>query len=284
MQLLSEDCISRLHPHIAITEFRRTFQNCLGFGQTDKGVEVCVKAYSTTTHYQTEKSFLAALQNHAVAIRTPTLISANDASMLLVMERLSGDTITPKNMDAHILIEFAPVLRDWHSIPLANSPVAFPIQEAVVRYRANIEIAQHLRSEEQRSAQKALARLDAEVGDIPIDTTNIVHGDLNVGNVLYDRVAKKPFALIDFERTARGDGYTDIAKFSWRVLECDPYKQKKFLEAYLARKPSEQERRKLVWFTALECLGAISYFEYRGHKEQYPFKDDALKQLETWYL
>lgn len=269
---------------VTVQEIRQTFQNCLVRGRMHDGRAVFVKSYGTQGHYDTERRLLYHLHGVKKAFRTPEPITRHDAERTVVMSALSGEALSISQENDEHIGAFSKVLRDFH-LQSHSSHLMHPDILGILRmYVANIDRAEHISSSEQRLAIRLATKLSDSVSDLPLTTSHVVHGDVNAGNILYDPDHQVSYAVIDFERAGIGDGYSDIAKFNWRVLGSDAYLSSAFLTAYLQRKPSERERDKLKWFAGLEYLGAVSYFEYRGHRENYPFKDDAIKHIESCLL
>lgn len=148
------------------------------------------------------------------------------------------------------------------------------------RFQTNITASDQLSNDEKRVSGAAMLRLD-HTGWIEETSRrhDLVHGDINVANVLHD-TATDHLGVLDFERASVGDGMLDLAKASWRILHHDVGLTETLLGEYCGHVPTEQDWRRFASASIYECLGAVSYFAYEGHRKQYPFKDTAISQLE----
>src|SRR3990172_2199339 len=90
--------------------------------------------------------------------------------------------------------------------------------------------------------------------------------------------------IIDLERARVDHPFADLAKFSWRVLDNESDIVRMLLVKYLQRKPDKKEVTLLNAYMALEFLGAVSYYAYEGHANNYPYKDQAIHNLALWPL
>ncbi len=278
MPLLSVEHISDLFPAAKIKSVRRTFQNCLLEVTLPEDVSGVIKAYDTAAHYQAEKYWLETLAGHKLDFRVPKLIHADDQRLVLMMTFLVGQPLKKSTLLDQELPVFANTLKSFHQLPVPTMTKS-NIRKMLALYEQNFHSARHLKAEECSLALKMSARIKNALDSFEVRSADLIHGDLNAGNILYAQAAEQPFALLDFERTGQGDVYSDLAKFVWRVLGSDALAATELLGAYLGRKPQALEREKLFCFTGIEYLAAVSYFEYRGYQEDYPFKDEAITQL-----
>lgn len=278
MPLPSLALIKEAFPAVEIIQEKHTFQNCLWRGAVASRA-LYIKAYTAAEHYAAERDTLVALeQNHQTAnFRFPEILAADEELRVLMISEVSGRVLSATD-HLSCVSQVATVLRSFHAERGCIHATRSDVAQLLHLYQTNIDTTDKFSPGERAVLTRALSRLRRSTNRL-IGGQELIHGDMNLGNILYDPQDAVPFALIDFERVAIGNGLRDVAKFIWRVLGADPYYAQKLLGEYLGRVPSLQDQKDLQDALIFEYLGAVSYFAYRGYQENYPFKDDAINQL-----
>jgi aminoglycoside phosphotransferase len=253
---------------------RPSFRNQVRLGVW-RGVRAYKKDYPEREYWETEVSMLSLLKDHPYII-TPAIYGANEDSLSVVMSEIPGQRL--EHVDSELVTSLAVTLRVLHQEQGARALVRMDMLKRLQLFHGNIAKAACLTADESKQAMQALRILDRELRPVIDESNDVVHGDFNLGNVLFNKVSRK-LGLIDFERSFVGLGLVDLAKGAWRILNHNTEAVDLLLHAYYGRVPTSDERRLFCLVSVLEYLGAISYFALEGHANGYPYKDEAFKHL-----
>ncbi len=240
-----------------------------------RGERAYRKTYPERAFWETELTMLTLLADHPNIV-TPAIYGAHEDSLSVVMSEIPGERL--EHIDPELVTILAITLRLLHQEQGTRGLVRMDMVKRLQLFQGNIASAGCLTADEQDLALKALIVLDQELVPATWEAKDVVHGDFNLGNVLFNQSSRK-LGLIDFERSFIGLGLVDLAKGSWRILNNNAEAVDLLLHAYYGRVPTGDERRLFCLVAASEYLGAISYFALEGHANGYPYKDEAFKNL-----
>lgn len=195
MPLISLDVIKSAFPHLCLGRVSCTFQNKLI--QADyAGTPVYIKQYSTLDNYLTEKLVLNELSKLSLtSVRTPKLISWRDDIRCCVISAIHGKPVE-KVHSYQELTQLAKLLRDFHRLEIYAQLCQPDLLARLQRYEQNIQESGTLLKQEKDISGSAFHYLRRYSISHSLQS---VHGDINVGNILYDASSSDPYALIDFE-------------------------------------------------------------------------------------
>lgn len=233
------------------------------------------KLYPELEYWQTE---LVVLEQFAAYsdFNVPRICYASRADLQIVMSEVPGQKLT--TIDADQVEKLALVLRTFQREQAVQAVVRLDIRDRLELFNKNTSAAVCLSATEERIAERTCRLLERELVPVTESSGDLVHGDFNLGNVLFDQGTAK-FGLLDFERAFIGLGLLDIAKGAWRILDNKADGVGIFLHAYFGRKPSPEEQQHFLLAQMYEYLGAVSYFALEGHSKGYPYKDQAINEL-----
>ncbi len=260
--------------HFVCLTFRPSFRNQVSSGLW-QGAAAYQKVYPEPEYWQTELAVLEQFADHP-DLNIPRVYYASRSDLQTVISKVPGQKLD--KISAVQIERLAQVLRTFQGERKIQAVGRLDIRERLGLFYQNTSRAICLTVAEELVAKQAHRLLDRELVAIAESSNDLVHGDFNLGNVLFDQPTAK-FGLIDFERAFIGLGLLDIAKGAWRILDNHSESVSVFLHAYYGRIPTASEHQHFLLAQMYEYLGAISYFALEGHRNGYPYKDQAINQL-----
>ncbi len=255
-------------------EERASFRNQVARGLW-QGKNAYRKKYPEWEYWHNEITVLNSVSDHD-ELHVPHLYQVSEVDLVAVISVMPGEKFAA--ITTHQVHRLAVNLRTFHHAQLICALVRLDLGERLALFRNNIVEAECLNLAEKRTAEQAIELAQAELLPRAHELKQLVHGDFNLGNVLYDPQSDQ-VGLIDFERAHTGFGLLDIAKGAWRILNNNPEAIEEFLLAYYGRLPTAEERRSFVLAQLYEYLGSVSYFAFEGYKNGFPYKDEAINHI-----
>lgn len=240
-----------------------------------QGEPAYCKVYPEAEYWQTEMMVLTGCSKRSY-VSIPDLYHGSRTELRTVMSAVPGHHL--EQITADQVRQLATVLKLFHQEYCGRCLQRLDLLARLDRFRTNIVQAHCLDARERQVSEHSCRLLESELVPVGAETNDLVHGDFNLGNVLFDSTQQK-FSFIDFERSFSGLGLLDVAKGAWRILHNNNDAIDLFLLAYYGRPPTAEERSHFLFAQMFEYLGAISYFAYEGHKNGYPYKEEAINQL-----
>ncbi len=274
MQSQLIESTSELLPGLQIRSYKKGFQNTIIQARLGHE-EVFVKIYGVPSNFLIESLALDKLKGTSLTL--PRLRAQYRDLCINVLSPVLGRPLKKEDCSHDIIKNLVDCLEILHG-GQATLP---PEQMVLDLYVRNIDESRYIREEEKRLVGKIANAIRTTLSNAM--EQKFVHGDLNASNVLYCPESQG-IGFIDFERARNDHPFADLAKFSWRVLDNDLDLVRALLIQYLKRFPDEQERQVFNAYWALESLGAISYYAFAGHANNYPYKDNAILNLCRWPL
>ncbi len=251
-----------------------SFRNQVNLGLW-QGTSAYQKVYPEPEYWQTELAVLEQFADHP-NFNIPRICYASRADLQIVMSEIPGQKLS--TIDAAQVGKLAQVLRIFQRERDVQAVGRLDIRDRLELFYKNTSAAVCLSDAEERIAERTYCLLAHELVPVAESSGDLVHGDFNLGNVLFDQASTR-FGLLDFERTFIGLGLLDIAKGAWRILDNRSEAVSVFLHAYFGRMPTAEEQQHFLLAQMYEYLGAVSYFALEGHSNGYPYKDQAINEL-----
>lgn len=260
--------------HFVALTAQPSFRNQVSSGLW-QGSRAYQKVYPESEYWQMELAVLQQFADHP-DLNIPLVYYASRSELQTVMSEVPGQKL---DMISAVQIEkLAQVLRVFQAERKIQAVGRLDIRERLGLFYQNTCQATCLTIAEEEVAKQTHRLLEQELVAVAESSDDLVHGDFNLGNVLFDQPTAK-FGLIDFERAFIGLGLLDVAKGAWRILDNNAESVSVFLHAYYGRIPTSSEQQHFLLAQMYEYLGAISYFALEGHSNGYPYKDQAINQL-----
>jgi len=276
-QFASTESITDLLSRLEIISCSKGFQNTVIRAILDDEA-VFVKIYGEPENFDNESLVLLQLEKDNFVF--PRLRAHHRNLLANILSCVPGRPLTKDDCDNGAFDQFVVSLRSLHGFRGLHKRNGIQ-REMIDLYVRKICESIHVKEEEKKLVSEVAGSVRTTL--LTVHGNGFIHGDLNANNILYSPESRE-IGYIDFERARVDHPFADLAKFSWRVLDNESDIVRMLLVKYLQRKPDKKEVTLLNAYMALEFLGAVSYYAYEGHANNYPYKDQAIHNLALWPL
>jgi thiamine kinase-like enzyme len=240
---------------------------------------VFVKKYTDEVKYKTESTVLRAL-SQVNQSNIPIILDDDSVNKILMLSRLPWDHFDSGSISAlwKKVRELHESMQDTLSeencgLKKIDYPEKFNLFRSRILWTPNLNI--YFEENDLEIIMKAISFLEKNI-HLLIHLHYIpIHADLKPENIL---MKDDEIYLLDFESSMIGTMEGEISRMYWRILWCNNDQLLLLIREYWA-KPSNDALNGVKILVILDCLGALSYFLYKGYKNNYPFHKKAIETL-----